>query len=54
MAINETATGKNSIAITGTATGEGSVGLYAKGDAVGVRGDGKSWHDVVGFSERGF
>lgn len=54
MAITETATGKDSIAITATATGEGSIGLHAKGDAVGVRGDGKSWHGVVGFSEGGF
>ena len=54
MSINETADGKNSIAITGTATGEGSNGVHGKGDAVGVRGDGKSWHGVVGFSEGGF
>ena len=54
MAINESANGPNSIAITGTATGEGATGLYAKGDAVGLRGDGKSWHGVVGFSEGGF
>jgi hypothetical protein len=54
MAANETASGPNSIAITATATGEGSIGVYAKGDAVGVRGDGKTWHGVVGFSEGGF
>lgn len=54
MAINETATGQDSIAITGTASGENSTGIHGKGDAVGVRGDGKSWHGVVGFSEGGF
>jgi len=54
MASNETASGPNSIAITATATGAGSSGAYAKGDAVGIRGDGKTWHGVVGFSEGGF
>jgi len=46
--------GTNSIAVTATATGDGSAGIYAKGDAVGIRGDGKGWHGVVGFSEGGF
>ena len=54
MAINETVTGPNSVAITGTATGEGSIGIHGKGDAVGVQGNGKGWHGVVGFSEGGF
>lgn len=54
MAANETASGPNSTAVTATATGEGSTGVFAKGDAVGVRGDGKTWHGVVGFSEGGF
>ena len=54
MAINETSDGQNSIAITATATGEGSIGMHSKGDAVGIRGDGKTWHGVVGFSEGGF
>ncbi len=54
MAANETASGPSSVAVTATATGEGSIGVLAKGDAVGVRGDGKTWHGVVGFSEGGF
>lgn len=44
-------TGENSIAVTATATGGGSVGIYGQGDAVGVRGDGKTWHGVTGISE---
>lgn len=51
MAINETATGANSIAVTGTATGESTIGILGKGDAVGVQGDGKNWHGVAGLSE---
>lgn len=54
MAVNESVTGKDSIAITGTAAGENSTGLYGKGEAVGIRGDGKRWHGVIGFSEDGF
>lgn len=54
MSANETANGKDSIALTATATGEGAIGVWAKGDAVGIRGDGKTWHGVVGFSEGGF
>src|SRR5262245_49484671 len=54
MAANETANGPNSIAVTATATGAGSIGVHAKGEAVGIRGDGKTWHGVVGFSEGGF
>jgi hypothetical protein len=54
MAITETASGPNSIAVTATATGTGATGVYAKGDAVGIRGDGKTWHGVVGFSEGGY
>ena len=54
MTINETVTGENSIAVTGTAAGKGSTGIHGKGEAVGVRGDGKGWHGVVGFSEGGF
>jgi hypothetical protein len=48
------AAGQNSIAVEGTATGEFSLGVHGKGDAVGVRGDGKGWHGVAGFSEGGF
>src|SRR5690349_15774113 len=54
MAANETANGPNSIAVTATATGAGATGVYARGDAVGIRGDGKTWHGVVGFSEGGY
>ena len=54
MPINETDNGVNIIAITGTGTGAGSLGIYGKGDAVGVRGDGGTWHGVVGFSSGGF
>ncbi|ELR96494.1 hypothetical protein [Gloeocapsa sp. PCC 73106] len=50
MSINETATGPDSVAITGTASGEGSQGVLGKGDAVGVRGDGTTWHGVAGIS----
>jgi hypothetical protein len=55
MAINETSNGQpNSIAVTATGTGAGSIGILSKGDAVGIRGDGRTWHGVVGFSEGGF
>ncbi|MCM3870494.1 MAG: hypothetical protein ND895_07375 [Pyrinomonadaceae bacterium] len=60
MAINETATGPNSIAVTATASGEETVGVLGKGDtqgvrgeggAVGVRGIGNTWHGVAGLSK---
>ncbi|CAA9278133.1 MAG: hypothetical protein AVDCRST_MAG93-3009 [uncultured Chloroflexia bacterium] len=51
MAINETATGKDSVAVTGTATGENTLGMLGKGDASGVRGDGKNWNGVTGVSQ---
>jgi hypothetical protein len=54
MPIEEIDDGENSIAITGTATGTNALGIYGKGDAVGVRGDGIGWHGVVGFSQGGF
>lgn len=54
MAINEKTDGKDSVAIMATATGEGAIGMLSKGDAVGIRGDGRTWHGVVGFSEQGF
>ncbi|MCI0401628.1 MAG: hypothetical protein L0Z68_10120 [Gammaproteobacteria bacterium] len=51
MAINETVTGNDSIAITGTASaGERTVGVKGVGDSVGVRGEGKGWHGVEGIS----
>ncbi|PFM43744.1 hypothetical protein COJ45_27890 [Bacillus cereus] len=62
MAINENCTGNNCIAITGTSTGEDSKGIIGKGtgprtygvigygEAVGVQGEGTTWHGVVGLS----
>ena len=60
MAINETVTGQNSVAITGAATGGESIGVLGKGDtngmqakgpANGVFAKGKGWCGVVGISE---
>lgn len=51
MAINETANGSKAIAITGISRGEETVGVQGIGDAVGVRGDGKTWHGVAGISQ---
>ena len=50
MAIHETVSGQDSIAITGEATGPGSLGVLGKGDAVGVRGESVNWHAVVGLN----
>jgi hypothetical protein len=50
MAINETVTGANSIALTGTATGELTTGVLATGDAVGVFGTSDTGRGVVGTS----
>jgi hypothetical protein len=52
MAINETATGNDSVAITGTASaGARTVGVKGIGDSVGVQGKGKAWHGVEGISD---
>jgi hypothetical protein len=52
MAINETASGNDSVAITGTASaGERTVGVKGIGDSVGVQGKGKAWHGVEGLSD---
>lgn len=52
MAINETVTGNDSVAITGTASaGERTVGVKGIGDSVGVQGKGKAWHGVEGISD---
>ncbi|WP_030721092.1 hypothetical protein [Streptomyces sp. NRRL F-2580] len=51
MAINETVTGDDSVAVTGTATpGERTVGVGGRGDAVGVQGKGARWHGVESLS----
>jgi len=49
--LNGEVTDESGIAVTGTATGVGSIGVIGKGGAVGIRGDGKTWHGVAGFSE---
>jgi hypothetical protein len=52
MAINETATGNDSVAITGTASaGERTLGIVGQGDSVGVHGVGKDWNGVEGISQ---
>ena len=52
MAINEAATGNDSVAITGTASaGERTIGIVGQGDSVGVRGVGKNWNGVEGISQ---
>lgn len=51
MAINETVSGNDSVAITGTATpGERTIGVGGRGDAVGVQGRGARWNGVEGLS----
>jgi hypothetical protein len=51
MAINEKATGNDSVAITGTASaGERTIGVKGIGDSTGIHGEGKSWNGVEGIS----
>ena len=51
MAIEQTVTGDDSVAITGTAfPGERTIGVKGIGDATGVRGEGKRWNGVEGIS----
>jgi len=51
MAINETVTGDDAVAITGTASaGEKTIGVQGVGDSTGVRGEGKNWNGVEGIS----
>ena len=51
MAINETVSGNDSVAITGTATpGERTIGVRGHGESIGVEGVGTRWHGVVGMS----
>lgn len=52
MAINETATGNGSVAITGTATGVGSRGVIGKSDHGGVKGEGDKGAGVWGMSKQ--
>jgi hypothetical protein len=50
--INETVTGNDSVAITGTASaGERTLGVKGIGDSTGVRGEGKAWNGVEGISQ---
>lgn len=51
MAKVEIETTDSGIAITGQSIGSKGIGVKGEGAAVGVRGDGKSWHGVVGLSE---
>lgn len=60
MAINETATGTNSVAIQGSATGENSAGVAGKGETNGVQAEGggnglfatgRGWCGVIGISD---
>jgi len=59
-ALSGDASGKDSVAVTGTANGENSAGVLGKGDTNGVQAEGgangllakgKSWCGVVGISE---
>jgi hypothetical protein len=54
MQVNGSNSGPNSIAVTGIATGPGSLGIEGKGDGSGVRGEGTTWHGIVGVSRDGF
>lgn len=51
MTIAESDSNVKGVAITGTATGESGVGVLGNGKAVGVRGDGGTWHGVAGLSQ---
>ena len=50
MAKVEVDTAANSTALTGQATGTNGVGVRGEGVAIGVQGDGKTWHGVIGLS----
>lgn len=47
--INKTSN-KEETAFHGIAAGEGSTAVFGQGAAVGVRGDGSTWHGVAGIS----
>jgi len=52
MAIKETATGNDAVAVAGTASaGERTIGVQGAGDSIGVHGEGKNWHGVEGISQ---
>jgi hypothetical protein len=51
MAIDQTATGNDSVAVTGRASaGERTIGVKGIGDSTGVHGEGKDWNGVEGTS----
>jgi hypothetical protein len=58
-AVNGSVNGTNSVAVTGTATGKDSLGVLGKGElwgvraqgAIGLRGEGQTWHGVEGISQ---
>ncbi len=48
--LENTTNGPEETAIHGVGQGEGAIGVFGQGAAVGVRGDGSSWHGVAGLS----
>lgn len=52
MAIKETASGENSVAITGIADGNGSRGVLGRSDHGGVKGEGDRGSGVLGISKQ--
>ncbi|WP_412750559.1 hypothetical protein [Krasilnikovia sp. M28-CT-15] len=50
MAVNESVAGDDSVAVHGAATGQRTVGVLGEGDSSGVKGVGKGWHGVEGYS----
>jgi hypothetical protein len=47
--IHHMPTDKEETAFHGVSEGEGSIALFGQGAAVGVRGDGSTWHGVAGI-----
>jgi hypothetical protein len=48
--VENTTTNKEEAAFHGISQGESSIALFGQGAAVGVRGDGSTWHGVAGIS----
>ena len=48
--LNNEVSGADETAIHGVSSGEGGMAIFGQGAAVGVRGDGSSWHGVAGIS----